>query len=211
MFTNRRTTRAFHDSRVLITACAVAGAAALGAPASGQVMADNEWRQGTTLSGFVGGATSPSTGAAPALGLTIGWDLTPRLGIDGRGLWMPSKYGDAFAATLGGRLALQPARPFVPFVSAGAGFHRASFDRPTDPAAGFYRGRMMVPEGRSHGYVFTDFALALGGGADIFVSRHIAVRPDVSVMMVTTRSDVRLVPVYGVHLSYHFESRPMTP
>jgi len=211
MFTNSRTLRAFHDSRVFITACAIAGAASLGAPASAQVMADNEWRQGTTLSGFIGGATSPSTGAAPALGLTIGWDLTPRWGIDGRGLWIPSRHGDAFAATIGGRLALQPARPFVPFVSAGAGFHRASFDRATSPAAGFYRGRMTMPEGRSHGYAFTDFALALGGGADIFVSRHIALRPDVSVMMVTSQSDVRLVPVYGVHLSYHFESRPITP
>ena len=211
MLTNRRALRAFHGSRVFITACAVAGAASLGAPVSAQVMADNEWRQGTTLSGFIGGATSPFTGAAPALGLTIGWDLTPRLGIDGRGLWIPSEHGGAFAATLGGRLALQPARPFVPFVSAGAGFHRASFDRPAGPAAWFYRDRMLMREGRSHGYSFTDFALALGAGADIFLSRHIAVRPDLSAMIVTSRSDVRLVPVYGVHLSYHFESRPITP
>ena len=61
------------------------------------------------------------------------------------------------------------------------------------------------------GRTFDDFVVALGGGVDVFLASHLALRPEVTVLLVTTRSDIRTVPVYGVHLAYHFESHPITP
>jgi hypothetical protein len=45
----------------------------------------------------------------------------------------------------------------------------------------------------------------------VFLARHLALRPEVTVLVVTTRDDARAVPVYGLHLAYHFESHPITP
>jgi hypothetical protein len=58
---------------------------------------------------------------------------------------------------------------------------------------------------------FDDFVIAPGGGIDVFLANHVALRPEITLLLVTTRSDIRMVPVYGVHLAYHFESHPITP
>ena len=192
-------------------ACMALVALLAATPAAAQSAPDNEWRAGSTLSGFVGAATAPHGDTANALGGTIGWDLTPRFGIDGRSLWVPSGHGDAFAATLAGRVMIGTARPVLPFVSAGVGFYRATFDTATPSVANFYRRRMMTRESGLRGYAFTDFAATLSAGSDVFLSRHVALRPELSLLVVTASCHARLVPVFGVHLGYHFESRPITP
>jgi hypothetical protein len=45
----------------------------------------------------------------------------------------------------------------------------------------------------------------------VFVSRHIALRPELTVMVVSARSDTLVAPVFGMHMAYHFESHPLTP
>jgi hypothetical protein len=38
---------------------------------------------------------------------------------------------------------------------------------------------------------FEDFALAFGGGANIFLTSHIAIRPQIDLLLVTTQDDTR--------------------
>lgn len=184
------------------------GMAGLVHEAWAQAVAASEWHRGTTLAGFVG-AASPASGTDVAAGLALGWELTPHFTLEGRGMWFDAGPGaDALAAVLGARIPLVAARPVVPFASAGVGVYRATFD-----AASYQRRLMgmMSGPGRFPARAFDDFAVALGGGADIFLARHLALRPDLTVLLVTTRSDTRAVPVYGLQLAYHFESHPITP
>ena len=171
---------------------------------------NEEWRHGTTLAGFVG-AGSPFAGVDPALGLSLGWEMRPWLGLEGRGTWFPAPDGaSAFAASFGARMAFESARPILPFASAGVGFYRATFDMPASNAMPrFYRRRMA--EAGLLGRTFDDLLLTVGAGAEVFLSRHVALRPELTVMMVAARSDAWAVPVFGVHMAYHFESHPITP
>lgn len=176
-----------------------------------QTVAATEWRTGTTLSGFLG-AASPSSDTNVATGLALGWEITPHFTLEGRGTWLGVRQDvDAFAATFGARFPLLPARPVVPFASVGAGVYIASFRSMSGSVPAFYRRRMIDGEGAFSDRTFDDFTVALGGGVDAFLSRHLALRPELTVLLVTSRSGTRAVPVYGVHLAYHFESHPITP
>ena len=171
---------------------------------------NEEWRHGTTLGGFVG-AASPFSGVDPAAGLSLGWELKPWLGVEGRGTWFPAPDGmSAFAAALGARVAFESARPVLPFASAGVGFYRATFDAPASAGMPrFYRRRM--GEVGLLGRTFNDFLVTIGAGTEVFVSRHVAIRPELAVLLVTGPSDIRPIPQLGVHMVYHFESHPITP
>jgi hypothetical protein len=170
---------------------------------------NEQWRHGTTLAGSVG-AGSPFTGVDPALGLSLGWEMTPWFGLEGRGTWFPAPNGmSAFAASLGARMAFDSARPILPFASAGVGFYRAIFDTPAgNGMPRFYRRRMGET---GLGRTFDDLLLTVGAGAEVFLSRHVALRPELNVMVVTARSDARAIPLVGVQVAYHFESHPITP
>jgi hypothetical protein len=58
---------------------------------------------------------------------------------------------------------------------------------------------------------FDDFVVAVGGGADLFLKRHLALRPDVRVLLVRRNSDTHAVAMAGISLAYHFEEHPITP
>jgi hypothetical protein len=147
-----------------------------------------------------------------AAGGAFGWELTPHFTLEGRGIWLAAgPRADAFTALLGARMPLLPARQMVPFVSAGVGVYRATFEAAQTGIPPFYRRRMMSGLPDFPVRTFDDFVVALGGGADVFLARHLALRPDVTVLLITTRSDRRVVPVYGMQLAYHFESHPITP
>ena len=47
------------------------------------------------------------------------------------------------------------------------------------------------------------------GGTDVFVTSHIAIRPEVSLVLVMNGGDTRTVGLYGVHVAYHFEPHKM--
>src|SRR5688572_2614375 len=186
MKTSQRIHRIRAGAGAWIVAAAVAGVAP---QASGQTIGGHDWHQGTTLAGFIGATTSHSVTDAAA-GVTVGWELTPHLAIEGRGLWLDAGPGaGAFTALLGARLPILPGRLIVPFVSGGAGLYRATSDDGS----------------------FDDFDVAAGTGADIALGGRLALRPEVTVLLVTAQADTRTVPVFGVHLAYHFDSHPVTP
>jgi hypothetical protein len=179
--------------------------------AAAQTAATTDFQRGTTLAGFAGAAAVASR-ADLALGAGIGWELTPHFTIEGRGFWLDEgPNADAFAAVLGARVPLLAPRPVVPFVGAGAGLYRARFAtiRPGMPR--FYQRRMTTNARGSTGAIFDDFALSFTGGADVYLARHLALRPELTVLVVTTGSNARAVPVFGAQLAYHFEDRPITP
>lgn len=183
----------------------------IGSDAWSQTVSTDDWRRGTTLAGFVG-ASSPSSNTSPAVGAALGWEITPHFTVDGRGIWMDAGHrADAFAALLGARIPLLPARTVVPFVSAGAGVYRASFDSASSTMPAFYQRRMTSNSAGIQHRTFDDFVVSIGGGVDVFLARHVALRPEVEFLVVTTTSDTRTVPVFGVQLAYHFESHPITP
>ena len=197
------------EQRCFIVACVFPVVlASLASGANAQTETSVDWHRGTTLGAFVGAASASSDTDASA-GLSLGWEITPRFGVEGRGLWfLAGSDQDGFAATLAGRFALQPARPLVPFVTAGVGMYLASFEASAANVPDFYRTRLTsagLPE------TFTDFMLSFGGGVEMFVTRHFALRPEVNVLLVTSESSARAVAVYGAQLTYHFEDHVITP
>jgi hypothetical protein len=189
--------------------------AVLSAPASGQTTPpehkwEHEWTHGTTLGLFLGAAVDSSKTASVAGG-TVGWEITPSIALEGGGAWLDRGAGaDAFAAALRVRAGLAGLHPAVPYLHAGVGFYRATFDRGRSPVPGFYRRRMTGNAGLGTD-TFTDPSLVVGGGVNLFVSRHLAIRPDVEAMIVMRNSRSHVVTAATVHLAYHFEDHPVTP
>jgi hypothetical protein len=95
----------------------------------------------------------------------------------------------------------------VPFVTAGVGLYRASFDAAAGSIPDFYRRRMaMRMDGPGIMSTFTDPSVVLGGGMNLFVTRHVAIRPDVETMIVMRNSASHMVTAIVVHMAYHFEN-----
>jgi hypothetical protein len=180
------------------------------APAFAQNADAGEWHRGTALSLF-GGAASTSDDTNAAFGAALAWEFTPRWTIEGSGLWADGPdASSSFAAFISARANLRPRRTVVPFATGGVGLYRTSFGTDMTHAEPFYRHRM-DPAMPLQDREFTDLALAVGGGVDVFVHRHLALRPDVRVFLVTADSSVHPVTVWGVHVAYHFESHNVTP
>ena len=180
--------------------------------ASGQP-SPQEWHKGTALSIF-GGAVSASSGTDGAAGAAIGWEFTPRFTVEGSGLWTAGRDVEGFSALAGTRINLVSRRRAVPFVSAGVGLYQATLDRDDSSTPEFYMRRMrMTVSVRTGGpqQTFRDLSTSIGGGIDLYLKQHLAVRPDVRVLFVHADGDTRPLTVYGVHLVYHFEDHPITP
>lgn len=185
----------------------------LSIPVSAQPVATgNVWSHGTTLNVFAG-AGIDSSKTSPLAGASVGWEITPRIGIEGSGYWLdPGTRTDAFAAALKLQAGLTAPHGAVPFLEAGVGLYRASFAPTASPVPDFYRRRMaarMMGLGATH--TFTDPSFVLGGGVNIFVARHIAIRPNVETMIIRREAHTYSVTAVAVHLSYHFEDHPVTP
>lgn len=185
----------------------------LSAPASAQpVPRGNDWSYGTTLNVFAG-AGADSSNTIPLAGTSLGWEITPRLAVEGSGYWLDRGTGaDAFAAALKLQTGLIGPHTAVPFLEAGVGLYRASFDPTASTVPDFYRRRMAASTtGPGATTTFTDPSFIFGGGVNVFVTRHIAIRPDVEAMVVRRDSQNYVVTVVAVHMAYHFESHPVTP
>ena len=172
-----------------------------------------EWHKGTALSVFAG-AVSATEGTDGAAGVAIGWEFTPRFTLEGSGLWTVGQDVEGFSALAGTRINLLSPRGAVPFVSAGVGLYQATVDVDHSGTPEFYMARMRMAiragSGGPH-QTFTDFATSVGGGIDLHLKQHVALRPDVRVLFVHADGDTRPMAVYGVHLVYHFEEHPITP
>ena len=164
-----------------ITLLVVLGVAAT---ASAQTAAMNPWGRGTTLELF-GGAATTSPDTTGTFGAAVGWELTQRFEIQGAGAWFAQRHrADEFAA--GFRLLTNLTRPsrIVPYVAGGAGLYRGTFDRTraeTDPTG------------------------VIAGGAHLYVSRHLSIRPEAAVRFVTAHSRAYRVTTVTFALAYHVE------
>jgi hypothetical protein len=179
-------------------------------PAAAQTTVE-QWHKATALALF-GGAASANGGTDGTVGASIGWEFTPRFTLEGSGLWMPGGGPDVFSALFGSRVNLLPPRAAVPFVSVGLGMHRAEVAPGGRDVPRFYMRRMGAPGPQMMGErTFDDFLVAFGGGVDVYLRRHLALRPDIRVLLVNADAGTRAIAVYGVHLAYHFEEHPITP
>lgn len=206
----------FHRiSRLIVVWCAAS------IPAWAQPAAQaNEWEHGTTLTGFAGVAVD-SLRSGPMLGGAVGWEITPRVAIEGSGLWVEHGPGtDAFAGSLSVHATLFGPHKAMPFLQAGVGLYRASFEYMQDTMPRFYRDRIGL-DYPAHGMgldiptpaatrTFTDPSVAFGGGVNVFVSRTVAIRPDVETMVVMRDSRTHVVTAVRIHIVYHFEDHPVT-
>jgi hypothetical protein len=193
--------------RLTSTTCVIVMASASAWAQTG--IRPDEWSHGTTLSSFVG-VPIESEQAGAALGGAVGWEITPRLAIEGSGSWLD--FGDG-ASGFGGaitlRTRLRGERKVDPFVQAGVGMYRATFGL-TSTLPSFYerrtRRRLLAGD-----LTFTDPTLVAGGGANIYLNRRFAVRPDVTATIVLRDGRRHVITTVGVHAVFHFEDHPVTP
>lgn len=181
------------------------------------------WAQGveraTGLSVLVG-VTDDSVATGSTVGGSVHVDLTPIIGVEGTGRWLDrGADASAFAADLVGLLGTRLSERMMPYVAAGVGVYRASFDVPTGSAGppqtvpGFYARRFTAtPIGRgSRNVSFTDPSLILGTGVSFMPSRSWVLRPDVRMLFVRRDGDTHKVLVATVNVGFRFEHRPVTP
>lgn len=196
---------------VFITAAVLLFLSASGV-ASAQLKAPpNMWIHGTNVNLFVG-AASASSETGPLAGGAVGWEVTRRVALEGSGSWLNRRNGaEAFAADLKALVNVTAARPVVPFLEGGIGLYRASFDSSLGTLPGFYQGRTTGNGTNVTRMAFTDPSFILGGGVNLFATRHIAIRPDVEAKIVRRNSQNYVVTAVSVHMAYHFEDHPITP
>ena len=166
-----------------------------------------------TTANLLVGVSSTSSGREPVVGGALGWDVARRLNIEMTAKWvLPDRGAETMSLTFGANVRLAPGRAVVPFLSAGVGLYKASFDSSWSDLPGFY-GRRLSESGTQlqETIEFTDPALAVGGGVSVFASRHVSIRPEVEVLWVRSGSANHVVTSASVRLAYHFERRPITP
>jgi opacity protein-like surface antigen len=165
----------------------------------------------TSLSFFGGVATSESD-AGGLLGGTAGWQISPRFGLEGNAFWLDRPGNETgFSAAFNSHVNLLARRRAVPFLAAGIGVYRASLDAEAAAASEFHRERFAAGDALATKQTFTDPAFIVGGGVDFFLSPQLALRPQGDVMFVVNDGKSRMVPMFTVHLAYHFHEHPITP
>jgi hypothetical protein len=181
-----------------------------------QAVDSNLFSRATSL--VAGGGVAADDGQADSwLGGGVSWQAWRHVAVGASGLWQ-DRPGEAsgFGGDLTVEFLVAPSRaPVKPFVRAGIGAYRATFDADLDSGADvptFYRRRMpMSADPDAPAGTFTDTSWVLGFGLDIPVSRHLSIRPDARFMWVTANDDSHVIAFIGVHVGYRIESHPVTP
>ncbi len=190
--------------------CTVAlGAAVLlaAAPVGAQPADGSAWQYGTTVT-LNPGVASGNSEAGATLGGAIGWEVTPRVGVEGLGTWLNRpESSEAFSAAIRARYALMR-RPSAPFFEGGFGMYITTIDPASGSIPAFYKNRMDDPARRQ---TFTDPAFFVGGGWTFLVSRHISLQPAIEATIVTRDGHGFTLTGAGVRFGYHFEDHPVTP
>jgi hypothetical protein len=119
---------------------------------------------------------------------------------------VPRQQDSAFAAELKAMQNLRWPATIVPFVGAGIGLYRASFDTTKAIPPSFY-ARRMTPSELGKQTTFTDPSFVVETGINIFPEQHLSIRPGLSVRLVTRDSNTYAVTTVGVNMAYHFEAR----
>jgi hypothetical protein len=163
------------------------------------------WSHCTTLT-MAGGASTASDHNGGTFGAAIGWEMTPRLGLEGSGTWLAKPAGsNAFAGALSVRALLTKTHTLAPFVEGGFGLFAASFDpnRATDIPA-FYANRLT---GATTNW-FTDPAFFAAAGIDVFRSHRVAIRPTVGAIFAVNDGQSYTTATATVRVEYHFGGLP---
>jgi hypothetical protein len=166
----------------------------------------HQWSHGTTLA-LSGGIGTASDGTGAVLGGTIGWEITPRIGVEGTATWLDRQTGSsAFAASLTAHALLAGWRRLSPFVEGGFGMYLAKFD-PERVAniPSFYADRMSGIQTET----FTDPAFFVGAGVDLFRTNHFRFRPVAGAIVAFTGSSAYTVGTFTLRAEYHFEDHPI--
>jgi hypothetical protein len=166
-----------------------------------------------TTANLLLGGTAGRDVRQPLFGGAVGWELMPHFFLETTVKWLvPDKGADAFSAIVSAQIPLTGRQTVVPFFTAGAGAHRASFDIDRSAIPAFYARRLIDP-GTMAGTQrsFVDPAFVTGGGVSIFASRHVSIRPEVEVMLVRHSSENYVLTSVGVRVAYHFETHRVTP
>lgn len=203
----------FSTCAVLLALAGITGiASAQTKPRITPVPATDVWRHGSTLSLF-GGAAGAHNDVGAMGGGALGWEITPRVALEGSGTWYEwGHQAHAFAAALKTHVALTTTRPAVPFVAAGIGLYRASVAMGDSRMPALYRGRVCNgDQPLCVSGTFMDPSVVVGGGVNVFLSRHYAIRPAVDATIVMRDGHTQTVMSGAVHVAYHFEDHPITP
>lgn len=160
-----------------------------------------------------GGVSTAESDAGGLAGGAAGWQITPRFGLEGDASWLDRPGSEAgFSAAIHARWSLVTGWRATPFVKAGGGLYHASFDVYDDTVPAFYRDRLEGGAGEAgSNRSFTDPAVIAGGGVDILLSRRVSLRPQADAMFVFDHGTSRVMPVFTLHLAFHFEEHPITP
>jgi len=163
-------------------------------------------RHGTTLNVLAGGTFS-SEAQQPVFGGAFGWELKPRFHIETTMKWfVPDNGAEGFSAIVTAQVPLTTLSRVVPYLSAGAGASRATFDLSSSEVPAFYRNRVEdVGSVESSHKTFVDPAIVFGGGVSFFPTRHLSLRPEVETMMVWDAGKTYFTTSVAVRLAYHFE------
>lgn len=169
------------------------------------------WDRCTTAGLLIGAATASSdTGLVAGGG--FGWRFAPRLALDVRTAWLDRQQGmDAFAASLTAQAFLAGSSSVAPFLRAGLGMYRTSIDESVVSLPDFYARRLRGGSGLGATQAFTDPSVVLGGGVSVFVSRRIALQPEIETTIVFRNSRSYAVTAATIQFAYHFEDPRITP
>jgi outer membrane protein with beta-barrel domain len=168
----------------------------------------HKWSHCATLTGS-GGVASASDDAGAMFGGAIGWEITPRVGLEGSVTWFDKPTGSsAFAAGLSVRSVLAASSWLSPFVEGGFGMYSVSFDpRTATDIPSFYRNRMTG--GMTD--TFTDPAFFAGAGVDVMRRNNLAVRPTAGAIIAVQDGETHAVGTFVVRVEYHFGGLPLAP
>ena len=164
----------------------------------------------TSLSVF-GGVSTADSDAGGLFGGSFGWQVSPWIGIEGNATWLDRAGSETgFSGAVNTHMNLMTDHRALPFVTAGFGLYHASFDSADTAAPKFYLDRFTSTANAAPRQKFTDPAFVTGGGVNLFVSQNLAVRPQAEAMFVFRDGQTHLVPVFSVHVAYHFSDHPIT-
>ena len=141
--------------------------------AAGTVAAQSSVQPGTISRpasvSFLGGVSAGSNDAGPSTGGVLAFDVTDRLAVEGRGIYMQRGSG-AHGLEVTGTMLLTIARTrkAAPYVALGGGLYRADFDLGNDRFLGrmtseFAPGTRFVPVEGMHGFGMMNSGMTFNG------------------------------------------------
>ena len=119
--------------------------------------------------GFLGGVSAGSGDAGASTGGVLAFDVTDRLAVEGRGIYMQRGSG-AHGLEMTGTMLLTIARSgkAAPYVALGGGLYRADFDLGNDRFLGqmgaeFAAGTRFLPVEGTHGFGMMNSGMSFNG------------------------------------------------